>query len=103
LELIDIPEKLLIVGGGYIGVEMAIIYSVFGTKVSVAELTDDFLPGMDEDLVTEHKKAGSDIYEDVFMNTSVENIEEEEDMLLVNFKDKNDKLFSKKYNKVLVA
>ncbi len=103
LEFKDIPEKLLIVGGGYIGIEMAIIYHEFGSKVSIAELTDSFLPTMDTDLVMEHKKAGKEIYEDIFMETMVENIEKEDNRLLVTFKDKEGKTFNKKYDKVLVA
>ncbi len=103
LDFKEIPEKLLIVGGGYIGIEMAIIYHEFGSKVSIAELTDNFLPEMDADLVAEHKKAGKEIYEDVFMATSVEKIEKEGNSLLVSFKDKEGKGFKKKYNKVLVA
>jgi dihydrolipoamide dehydrogenase len=103
LEFKDIPDKLLIVGGGYIGVEMAIIYHEFGSKVSIAELTDNFLPEMDADLVAEHKKAGKEIYENVFFETSVENIEKRENELEVTLKDKQEKTFKKNYNKVLVA
>lgn len=103
LEFKDIPERLLIVGGGYIGIELAIIFHEFGAKVSITELTSKLLPHMDEDLVAEHKKAGKDIYEDVFMETSVQNIEKEDDLLVVTFKGKDEKTFKKKYNKVLVA
>jgi dihydrolipoamide dehydrogenase len=103
LEFTDIPDKLLIVGGGYIGIEMAIIYHEFGSKVSIAELTDSFLPEMDTDLVAEHKKAGKEIYEDVFMETSVDKIEKEDKLLAVTFKNKEGKTFKKTYNKVLIA
>ncbi len=51
LELPEIPESLLVVGGGYIGLEMGTVYSELGTKVSVVELTDGLLPGPDRDLV----------------------------------------------------
>lgn len=103
LKLEDVPEKLLIVGGGYIGVEMAIIYNEFGSKVSIAEMADNFLPDIDNDLVTEHRKGGRDIYEDIFLNTAVENIEELEEKLEVTFRDRDDKKFTKSYDKVLVA
>src|SRR5262249_12777192 len=50
LELRDIPESLLVVGGGYIGLEMGTVYAELGTKVTVVELTDGLLPGADRDL-----------------------------------------------------
>ncbi len=103
LKLEDIPEKLLIIGGGYIGVELSIIYNEFGSKVSVVEMTDNFLPELDDDLVTEHRKAGKDIYEEIFLQTSVVSIEEKNNLLEVTFQDKQEKKFKKTYNKVLVA
>ena len=57
LELADVPESLLVVGGGYIGLEMGTVYAALGTRVSVVELTDGLLPGADRDLVRPlHKK-----------------------------------------------
>ncbi|MEX2317090.1 MAG: NAD(P)/FAD-dependent oxidoreductase, partial [Pirellulales bacterium] len=51
LALVDLPETLLVVGGGYIGLEMATVYAELGSKVTVVELTDGLLPGADRDLV----------------------------------------------------
>ncbi len=51
LELPDVPESLLVVGGGYIGLEMGTVYAALGSKVSVVEVTDGLLPGVDRDLV----------------------------------------------------
>ena len=51
LELPDVPESLLVVGGGYIGLEMGAVYAALGSRVSVVELTDGLLPGVDRDLV----------------------------------------------------
>ncbi|MBX7166881.1 MAG: dihydrolipoyl dehydrogenase [Pirellulales bacterium] len=51
LELRDVPESLLVIGGGYIGLEMGTVYAELGAKVSVVELTDGLLPGADRDLV----------------------------------------------------
>jgi dihydrolipoamide dehydrogenase len=103
LKLEDIPEKLLIIGGGYIGVELSIIFNEFGSKVSVVEMTGNFLPDLDDDLVTEHRKAGKEIYEEIYLQTSVVNIEEKNDLIEVTFQDKQEKKFTKTYNKVLVA
>ncbi|MFH1266629.1 MAG: FAD-dependent oxidoreductase, partial [Planctomycetota bacterium] len=51
LELADVPESLLVVGGGYIGLELGTVYAALGSRVSVVELTDGLLPGADRDLV----------------------------------------------------
>ncbi len=52
LDLPDIPKSLLVVGGGYIGLELGSVYAALGTKVTVVEMTDGLLPGADRDLVT---------------------------------------------------
>ena len=52
LDLADIPERLLVLGGGIIGLEMATVYSELGTRISVVELMDQLIPGADKDLVT---------------------------------------------------
>ena len=103
LDLKEIPKKMLIIGAGYIGLEMATIYQALGSEVSVVELTKDFMPGMDTDLVAEYKKANKDFFKDVLLETRVEEIKEQGKQLEVSFKDKDDKSFKKKYDKVLVA
>lgn len=102
LEVKDIPKKLLIIGGGYIGLEMATFYHAFGSKVSIVEVTGNFMPGMDEDLIREYKKASGDIFEDVFFETKVNDVEKKGKSLKVNFKNKEEE-FSKEYDKVLVS
>ena len=51
LELPDVPKSLLVIGGGYIGLELGIVYATLGSKVSVVEMTPGLLPGADRDLV----------------------------------------------------
>ena len=51
LELADIPERLLVIGGGIIGLEMATVYDALGSEVTVVELLDQLIPGCDKDLV----------------------------------------------------
>src|SRR5438132_1982487 len=51
LELVDVPERLLVVGGGYIGLELGQVYAALGSAVTLAEMTDGLLPGADRDLV----------------------------------------------------
>jgi dihydrolipoamide dehydrogenase len=103
LELNDMPDNLLIVGGGYIGLEMATIYNAFNIEVSIVELTDDFMPGMDKDLIAAYKKEGEKIFKDIFLKSKVTKIENSGKQLKVEFEDKNKKKFSNKYDKVLVA
>jgi dihydrolipoamide dehydrogenase len=103
LDMNDIPKKMLIVGGGYIGLEMATIYQTFGTNVSIAELTEDFMPGMDKDLIREYKKENKNTFKDVYFETKVENIDKKQDAIQVNFKDKDNKSFSGEFDKILIA
>lgn len=103
LELKEIPDKLLVIGGGYIGLEMATIYHALGSKVSIAELTDDFMPGMDKDLVAEYKKASKEMFQDVFLKTKVVKVDKKGDALQVTFEDSEQKTFRKPYDQVLVA
>lgn len=103
LELKDIPEKLLVVGGGYIGLEMATIYQALSSKVSVVELTDDFMTGMDKDLVTAYKKASKTLFTNIFLETKVKNIVTKKEGLQVEFEDKKEKTFKKEFDKVLIA
>jgi dihydrolipoamide dehydrogenase len=103
LELKDIPERLLIVGAGYIGLEMASIYRELGSRVSVVELTRSFLPGMDRDMVNEYRKAAKDLFMDVFLETSLNEAEKRENGLRVVLENREGKVINKQYDKILVA
>jgi dihydrolipoyl dehydrogenase len=76
LELNDIPERLLIVGGGYIGLEMGTVYGSLGSKVTVVEMQDGLLPGADRDMVKVLSKKVHHIMEEVLLNTRVVKMEE---------------------------
>lgn len=72
LELADIPPRLLVIGGGYIGLEMGAVYAGLGSEVSVVELTDGLLPGADRDLVRPlHKHLNRLFGERIFLKTKV--------------------------------
>jgi dihydrolipoamide dehydrogenase len=71
LELEPIPERLLVVGGGIIGLEMACVYSALGSAVSVVELTDSLMPGTDPDLVRPFRKIIDQRYEKIMLGTKV--------------------------------
>ena len=71
LELTPIPKKMLVVGGGIIGLEMACVYSALGTEVSVVELTDTLMPGTDPDLLRPFMKIIKPRYEAIMVSTRV--------------------------------
>jgi dihydrolipoamide dehydrogenase len=71
LNLVDLPETLLVIGGGYIGLEMGTVYAELGTKVSVVELTDGLLPGADRDLVKPLEKRLREQFAAIHLGTKV--------------------------------
>jgi dihydrolipoamide dehydrogenase len=85
LELKDIPERLLVIGGGIIGLEMASVYQGLGSEVTVVELTDQLMPGCDKDLVRPLQKRITDRYAGIFVNTKVTALEAAEDGLHATF------------------
>ncbi len=89
LELKSIPEKLLIVGGGIIGLEMATVYHALGSKISVVELQDQIIPGCDKDLVTPLQRRIKKQYDNLWLQTSVKAIEATTDGLKVALEGKN--------------
>ena len=83
LELPDVPKSLLVVGGGYIGLELGTVYASLGTKVTVVEMTGGLLPGADRDLVNILAKRIESICEAVLLNTKVVGIKNGKDSLVV--------------------
>jgi dihydrolipoamide dehydrogenase len=83
LELPDIPRSLLVVGGGYIGLELGSVYAALGTKVTVVEMTDGLLPGADRDLVNILARRIESICEAVLLKTKVVGIKAAKDALAV--------------------
>jgi dihydrolipoamide dehydrogenase len=71
LELAPLPKRMLVVGGGIIGLEMACVYSALGTDVSVVELMDQLMPGTDKDLLRPFTKVVKDRYEAIMLKTKV--------------------------------
>ncbi len=85
LELTDVPARLLVVGGGIIGLEMASVYDALGAGVTVVELADQLIPGCDPDLVTPLHKRIAGRYAAIHLGTRVEGIDAHEDGLHVSF------------------
>ena len=82
LEL-DLPKRLLVVGGGIIGLEMATVYDALGSRVSVVELMDTLIPGADKDIVRVLSKRIEKRYEKILLKTKVTRIEAQKDGLKV--------------------
>nr|VFK54173.1 MAG: dihydrolipoamide dehydrogenase [Candidatus Kentron sp. TC] len=89
LELHTIPERLLVVGGGVIGLEMATVYNALGSRITVVELQEDLIPGCDGDLVRVLRKHIAKRYENIFTKTEVTNIAPREKGLEISFSGKD--------------
>jgi dihydrolipoamide dehydrogenase len=74
LEVEEIPGRLLVIGGGIIGLEMATVYDALGSKVTVVELMDQLIPGVDKDLIKVLQKRISGRYENIHLETKVESV-----------------------------
>src|SRR5207244_12289334 len=75
LRLEDVPASLLVVGGGYIGLEMGTVYAALGSKVTVVELTGSLLPGVDPDLVRPLAARLGSLFHKIHLNTKVTKLE----------------------------
>lgn len=102
LELADVPERLLVIGGGIIGLEMATVYHELGSAVSVVELLDQLIPGADADLVKPLARRLGQRYADIWVSTKVTGVEAGPDGLTVSF-DGAKAPASAVFDKVLVA
>jgi dihydrolipoamide dehydrogenase len=105
LDLADVPGTLLVVGGGYIGLELGTVYAALGSKVSVVEMTPGLLPGADRDLVLPLYKRLEKSFEAIQLNTTVTSVKEESNGIRVSFdgNDVQEKDREKVFDKVLVS
>ena len=102
LELKDVPKKLLIVGAGYIGLEMSVIYNSLGSDITIAEFTSDILPGLDQDLRDVFKKERKDLLDKTMFNTKVSSVLRKGGKVEVELQ-KGDVVEKKTFDKILVA
>jgi dihydrolipoamide dehydrogenase len=102
LELKDIPESLLVIGGGYIGLEMGTVYAALGTKVSVVELTPTLLPLCDRDLVRPLEARLNKLFAGIYLETKVTSLSDKGDSIEVGFQDANGPR-SERFSRVLVS
>ena len=102
LDLADVPENLLVIGGGIIGLEMATVYHALGSKITVVEMQSGLIPGADKDIVKPLLKKVQAEYEAIYLNTKVAKIETQKKGLKVTFEGK-DAPKTVTYDKILVA
>jgi dihydrolipoamide dehydrogenase len=98
LEVDGIPERLLVIGGGIIGLEMATVYDALGSNVTVVELLDQLIPGADKDLIRVLEKRVKGRYAAIHLETGVESVEAHEKGLTVKFGD-----HTEEFDRILVA
>ena len=102
LELKDIPKKLLIIGGGIIGLEMGTVYDALGSNVSVVELSDGLIQGCDRDIVKPLQRRMENRFENIWLNTKVEKMEAKKEGVIVHFEG-SDVPKKAAFDRVLVA
>ena len=89
LELTGIPEKMLVLGGGIIGLEMATVYHALGSKITIVEMLDGLMAGADRDIVRPFQKRITKQYENIWLETKVTKVEALKKGLKVHFEGKN--------------
>ena len=103
LELADVPKNLLVVGGGYIGLELGSAYAAMGSKVSVVEMTNGLLPGCDRDLVSALKRRLDKKFAEILLSTKVLEMKEQKNGVQVALEDKKGERSNRRFDKVLIA
>ena len=103
LNLEDVPGSLLVVGGGYIGLELGSVYAALGTRVTVVEMLPGLLPGADRDLVVPLHKRLEKMLEAILLNTTVSSVKEERNGIRVTFEGASVKEREKVFDRVLVS
>src|ERR1700747_2630539 len=103
LDLMDVPKTLLVVGGGYIGLELGSVYAALGTRVTVVEMLSGLLPGADRDLVLPLHKRLEKLFDGILVNTTVKSLKEESGGIRATFDGPDVKEREKVFDKVLVS
>ena len=103
LELRDIPKTMLVVGAGYIGLELGTVYAALGTQVSLVEMTSDLLPGADRDLVKVLAKRIDPLFHSITLNSQVVDMKEVKNGVRVKLKGNDGEESEQVFEKILVA
>src|SRR2546423_7073040 len=99
LELAEIPERLLVIGGGYIGLELGQVYAALGSAVTVVEMTDGLLPGADRDLVSPLARRCEKLFAAIHLGTKVTAVRETGDAVEADLEGRG----SERLDRVLIA
>ncbi len=103
LALNDVPKRLLVIGGGYIGLEMGTAYAAFGSAVTVVEMLPNLLPAMDKDLVRILKRSLDKKFESILLSTRVKSVQEGKDGLAVTFELPDGSEKTDHFDKIIVS
>jgi dihydrolipoamide dehydrogenase len=103
LRLDNVPENLLVIGGGYIGLELGTVYAALGSTITLVEATDGLLPGCDRDLVRPLAKRLEGIFDEIMLNTKVVNMEHQKAGLKVTLDGEGIKKPKRVFDKVLIC
>ncbi len=103
LELTTVPKTLLVVGGGYIGLELGSVYAALGSQVTVVEMLPQLLAGADRDLVRFLQKGLTARFREILLNTSVTSVKVQKNGVTVTFRDQDEKPRDQLFQRVLVA
>jgi len=103
LELADVNGRMLVLGGGIIGMEMSQVYHALGAKINVVEFMDMIVPGADKDIVMPLYKRLKARYENIWLKTKVTKVEAKKDGLYVTFEGENAPAKPEKFDRILVA
>ncbi len=102
LALTDVPESLLVLGGGYVGLELGSVYASLGSRVTLVEVGGQILPGMDQDLVRPLKRRIEQTFDSVLLNTRVKAVMERDDGVEVSLEGIEERL-ERRFDRVLIA
>ena len=103
LALADVPERMLVVGGGIIGLEMATVYATLGSKIDIVEMADNLMAGADKDLVKVWQKRNVPLFRNIMLSTKTVAAEAKDDGIYVRFEGANAPAEAQRYDRVLVA
>ncbi len=103
LDLADIPKTLLVIGGGYIGLELGSVYAALGTKVTCVEMMPGLLPGADRDLVLPLHKRLEKLFSAILLNTTVKSLKDEKAGIRVTFDGADVKEKEQVFDRVLMS
>ena len=103
LELAEVKGKMLVIGGGIIGLEMATVYHSLGSEITIVELMDQIIPGCDKDIVMPLQKRIQKRYGNIYLKTKVTKVEAKKDGLYVTFEGENAPSAPEKFDRILCA